>query len=101
MVHVGDDGDIANTWVQIENSSGSHIGDLLLLYYDGSDSQANWDAIQAEDTPRTSFASDVDVDGRRSHFVVVVAKPLAVQSGRVAGISIGFSLFTRFALTFV
>jgi hypothetical protein len=39
----------------------------------------------------------VDVDGRWSHFVVVVAKPLADQSGRVAGISIGFSLFTRFA----
>jgi hypothetical protein len=33
MVHVGDDGDVADTWVQIENSSGSHIGDLLLLYY--------------------------------------------------------------------
>jgi hypothetical protein len=97
MVHVGDDGDVANTWVQIENSSGSHIGDLLLLYYDGSDSQANWDAIQAEDTPRTSFASDVDVDGRWAHCLVVMAKPLAIWRGRVTGISIGFSLFAGFA----
>jgi hypothetical protein len=33
VLHVGDDGDVANTWVQMENSSGSHIGDLVLLYY--------------------------------------------------------------------
>ena len=39
----------------------------------------------------------VDVDGRWSHFIVVVAKPLAVQSGRGAGITVGFSLFTGFA----
>ena len=32
----------------------------------------------------------VDIDGRWSHLVVVMAKPLAVQSGRVAGISIAF-----------
>jgi hypothetical protein len=36
-----------------------------------------------------------------AHYLMVVAKPLAVQSGRVAGISIGFSLFTRFAGIFV
>jgi hypothetical protein len=26
MVHVGDDGDVANTWIQIKNSSGLQIG---------------------------------------------------------------------------
>jgi len=26
VIHVGDDGDVANTWVQVENSSGLQIG---------------------------------------------------------------------------
>jgi hypothetical protein len=30
---VGDDGDVANTWVQVENSSGVTNWGLVLLYY--------------------------------------------------------------------
>src|SRR5208337_2151593 len=33
VVHMGNNGDVANTWVQIENSSGLQIGGLVLLYY--------------------------------------------------------------------
>src|ERR1019366_2897617 len=35
VIHVGDNGDVANTWVQIENSSGFAFGRVLLLYYGG------------------------------------------------------------------
>jgi hypothetical protein len=37
----------------------------------------------------------VDVDRRWAHDLVKVAKPLAVESGRLAGISIGFSLLAK------
>jgi hypothetical protein len=30
---VGDDGDVANAWIQVENSSGLPFWGLLLLYY--------------------------------------------------------------------
>jgi hypothetical protein len=35
VIHVGDDGDVANTWIQIENSSGLPFWGLVLLYYGG------------------------------------------------------------------
>jgi hypothetical protein len=38
----------------------------------------------------------VDVDRGRAHDLVSVAEPLAVESGRSAGISIDFSLFAKF-----
>ena len=37
----------------------------------------------------------VDVDRRRAAMLVVVAKSLAVESGRLTRISVGFSLFTK------
>jgi hypothetical protein len=43
----------------------------------------------------------IDVDRRWAHYLVVVAKPLAVKSGRFAGISVGFSLFANFDWGFV
>jgi len=43
----------------------------------------------------------VDVDRRHAHYLVEVAKPLALESGRLAGISIGFSLFTNLGWIFV
>jgi len=38
----------------------------------------------------------VDVDRRRAHGLVKVAKPLSVESGRLAWISVGLSLFAKF-----
>jgi len=43
----------------------------------------------------------VDVDRGWARDFVKVAKPLAVESGRLTGISIGFSLFARFIWIFV
>jgi hypothetical protein len=43
----------------------------------------------------------VEVDRRCAHQLVVVAKPLALESESLAGISIGFSLFTKFRGMFV
>jgi len=45
---------------------------------------------------RDEFVVVVDVDGRWTHYLVKVAKPFAVESGRLAGISVGFSLFAKF-----
>jgi hypothetical protein len=36
VIHVGNDGDVANAWIQFENSSGFAFGRVLLLYYGGS-----------------------------------------------------------------
>jgi hypothetical protein len=36
----------------------------------------------------------VDVDLRQAHHFVKVAKPFAAESGRLAGIAVGFALFT-------
>jgi hypothetical protein len=35
VIHVGNNGDVANTRIQIENSSEVQIYGLLLLYYGG------------------------------------------------------------------
>jgi hypothetical protein len=38
----------------------------------------------------------LDVDRRRAHYFVVVAKPLVAEGARSAGVSVDFSLFTKF-----
>jgi len=38
----------------------------------------------------------VDVDWRRAHYFVVVAKPLVAKGARSAGVSVDLSLFTKF-----
>ena len=43
----------------------------------------------------------VDVDRRFARYIVIVAKPFAVKSGGVAGISVCFSLGTNFVGVFI